>query len=66
MSFSTDMDRALDGMSTDHKAAVKSAFTTFQAAIAAEQTSYQSPTPEKIALDERLLELGRDLAVQLQ
>lgn len=66
MSFSTDMDRALDGMSTDHKAAVKSAFTTFQAAIAAEQTSYQSPTSEKIALDERLLELGRDLAVQLQ
>lgn len=66
MSFSTDMDAALDGMDTDHKATVKSAFTTFQTAVSGEQTTYGTEDPEKIAFNERLIELGRDLAAQMR
>ncbi len=66
MSFSTDMDGALAGMSTDHKADVKSAFTTFQTAVETEQTDYGSPAQEKIAFNERLLELARDLTAQIK
>lgn len=66
MSFSTDMDGALAGMSADHKADVKSAFTTFQTAVETEQTDYGSPSQEKIAFNERLLELARDLTAQIK
>jgi hypothetical protein len=65
MSFSTDMDRALNGMDTDHKTAVKSAFTTMQTAVAAEQVSYGSPAQEQIWLNEQLLELARGLTAQM-
>lgn len=66
MSFSTDMDKALNGMKASQKAAVKSAFTTFQTAIESEQTTYGTKAPEKIALNESLMELGRTLASQIK
>lgn len=65
MSFSTDMDKALDGMVTGQKAAVKSAFTTFQTAMAAEQATFGSPNQEKISLNEKLLALARDVRSQM-
>lgn len=66
MSFSTQMDQALDGMVTAQKAAVKSAFTTVQTALTAEQTTYGSPQQEKISLDEKLLGLARDVRAQMR
>jgi hydroxylamine reductase (hybrid-cluster protein) len=64
--FSTKMDAALNGMVTAQKAAVKSAFTTVETALAAEQVTYGSPKPEKIALDEKLLALARDVRAQMR
>lgn len=66
MSFSTDMDRALNGMVTGQKAAVKSAFTTVQASLATEQSTYGTKNPEKIALNERLLALARDIRSEMR
>jgi len=66
MSFSTKMDAALNGMVTGQKAAVKSAFTTLETALAAEQVTYGSPKQEKVALDEKLLALARDLRGQMR
>lgn len=66
MSFSTDMDRALNGMATGQKAAVKSAFTTAETALADEHQDYESSTIERIATKDRLLELAREVAVRMQ
>lgn len=66
MSFSIAMDSALNGMVTGQKAAVKSAFTTLETALAAEQVTYGSPKQEKISLDEKLLTLARDLRCQMR
>lgn len=60
------MDGALAGMSTDHKADVKTAFTDFQTAVETEQTAYGSPSQEKIDFNERLIELARDLTAQIR
>ncbi len=65
MSFSTECDKALDGMASSQKSAVKSAFTTVQTALTAEQTTYGSPQQEKISLDEKLLALARDVRSQM-
>jgi hypothetical protein len=66
MSFSTDMDRALDGMETSQKAAVKSAFTTLQTALSGEQVTYGSPQQERISLNEKLLGMGREIRAQMR
>jgi hypothetical protein len=66
MSFSTDMDKALAPMASAHRADVKSAFTTFQTAVATEQTQYGTKSQEKIALESRLIDLARDLAAQIK
>lgn len=66
MSFSTEMDKAIDGMVTLQKAAVKSAFTTVQTALSGEQATYGSPQQERISLDEKLLALARDVRAQMR
>ena len=66
MSFSTDMDRALNGMATGQKAAVKSAFTTLETALADEQQDYESSPQERIATKARLLELAREVGVRMK
>jgi hypothetical protein len=66
MSFSTDMDRALDGMKASQKTAVKSAFTTVQTALSGEQVTYGSPQQEQIGLNEKLLGLARDVRAQMR
>lgn len=64
--FSQKMDAALAGMVTGQKAAVKSAFTTVQTALAAEETTYGSPKPETIWLDETLVRMASELRCQMR
>ena len=66
MTFSEQMDLALSGMKASHVAAVKSAFTTFQTAIASEQTSYGTGEQEETSLKEKLVTLALELSAQIR
>lgn len=66
MSFSTDIDRAINSMVTGQKTAVKNGFTTFQAAIEDEQLAYEATASEKTWFNEQLLDLARELASKMQ
>lgn len=58
MSFSTDMDKALNGMDTDQKASVKTAFTDFQTAMDTQHTAYGTKAMEKAVFKDELIDLA--------
>lgn len=66
MSFSTDMDKALNGMDTDQKAAVKTAFTDFQTAIQTEFTAYGTKAMESAVFKDELIDLAHRLMSRMK
>jgi hypothetical protein len=66
MSFSTRVTEATKGANAGQLTALRSAFTTAQTALDAAMVTYGSPKQEKIALQDRLIDLARTVSKQLK
>jgi hypothetical protein len=65
-SLSARLDQALADMASASKAAVKSALTGLAGDLSSVQVGYDSPAAEQIWVEDRLIDLARDLAAQMR
>lgn len=66
LTFSQEMDKALNGMDTDVKASVKTAFTDFNTAMATQHTAYGTPPSELAAFKDELIELAKNQTARMR
>lgn len=66
LTFAQEMDKALNGMDTDQKASVKTAFTDFQTAMDTQHTAYGTGAREKAAFKDELIELAKNQTARMR